>query len=172
MPMSSSARQESKGPMRSATPIERGRHALRSSMDVKAYAESVGRERPSVQTEVEAAGVADAVMNVHHDLDLNARWLQLRAIHAAPEWLWSGAGLRRRAIWPTRVGNPPAAAAGRPDDRYFIRRALNKLAARRLSGLGRFDRDLTDIFAVQDDVTGLRLSESAPTISHRAIAVG
>jgi len=38
--------------MAELTPIERGRHALRSKMDVKAYADSGGRARQSVQNEV------------------------------------------------------------------------------------------------------------------------
>ena len=53
-------------------------------MDVKAYAESVGRAHSSVHHEVTAARVADIAgymdaKNVEH----------LVAIHTAPEWLWS-----------------------------------------------------------------------------------
>jgi hypothetical protein len=48
--------------------LERGLHALNSGMDVKAYAESVGRARTSVQNEVAAARVANAVTHVGHDL--------------------------------------------------------------------------------------------------------
>ncbi|TGD93711.1 hypothetical protein [Methylobacterium nonmethylotrophicum] len=61
-------------------------HALRSGMDVKAYAESVGRARTSVSNEVLAARVADVVTNVGHDL--TGMFVQLRKIHAAPRWLW------------------------------------------------------------------------------------
>jgi hypothetical protein len=66
--------------------LERGLHALHSGMDVKAYAESVGRKRDTVQDEVMAARVKVAAGNVTHDL--SARFSQLVAIHAAREWLW------------------------------------------------------------------------------------
>ncbi|HWY83107.1 MAG TPA: hypothetical protein VNY10_14475 [Roseiarcus sp.] len=51
---------------------------------VKAYAESVGRARTTVQNEVYAAEVEEAVPNVGH-----GQFIQLVEIHAAPEWLWS-----------------------------------------------------------------------------------
>jgi hypothetical protein len=68
------------------TPIERGRHALGSDMDVKAYADSVGRakEYRTVVNETYAAKVANAVADVCND-----KFYQLVEIHAAPEWLWS-----------------------------------------------------------------------------------
>jgi hypothetical protein len=46
------------------TARERGMHALHSGMDVKAYAESVVRARTTVQDEVKAARVADAVTDI------------------------------------------------------------------------------------------------------------
>jgi hypothetical protein len=67
--------------------IERGRHALHSGMDVKAYAESVGRERATVHDEVYAAKVAEVVPDVRNDI--SGFFSQLVAIHSAPEWLWS-----------------------------------------------------------------------------------
>jgi hypothetical protein len=48
------------------TPFERGRHALGSRMDVKAYAESVGRARQTVDNEARAARVAQTVPEVGH----------------------------------------------------------------------------------------------------------
>lgn len=71
------------------TPLERGMHALRSGMDVKAYAESVGRakQRRNVHNEVMAARVAKFVEDVFHDL--SKYFSQLVEIHAAPGWLWS-----------------------------------------------------------------------------------
>jgi ParB-like nuclease domain len=68
------------------TALERGGHALHSGMEIKAYAESVGRARQTVDMEVQAARVADAVLHVQHDLA--DRWRCLREIHAAPYWLW------------------------------------------------------------------------------------
>jgi ParB/RepB/Spo0J family partition protein len=69
------------------TALERGLHALHSGMEVKTYAESVGRARTSVQDEVKAARVADAVTNVRHEL--TSHFISLAVIHAAPRWLWS-----------------------------------------------------------------------------------
>lgn len=68
------------------TALERGMHALHSGMDVKAYAGNVGRARTSVQYEVQAAKVADAVSHVRHELSDFHR--HLAEIHSAPSWLW------------------------------------------------------------------------------------
>jgi ParB-like chromosome segregation protein Spo0J len=68
------------------TPIERGRHALGSSMDVKAYAESVGRAQSTVQQETRAARVA---ADAHVGIDLSGQFKTLVEIHGAPTWLWS-----------------------------------------------------------------------------------
>ncbi|UHC14453.1 hypothetical protein LRS73_18060 [Methylobacterium currus] len=68
------------------TALERGMHALWSGMDMKAYAESVGRPRKTVSNEVLAARVAETVARVGHDL--TGRSKALVGIHAAPRWLW------------------------------------------------------------------------------------
>lgn len=65
------------------TPIERGRHALASGLDVTAYAASVGRVQITVYHEVYAAEVSLAVSYVG-----NENYSQLVAVHAAPRWLW------------------------------------------------------------------------------------
>jgi hypothetical protein len=65
------------------TPLERGFHALRSGMDVKAYAERVGRKRETVRNEVYAAEVC-SVAHVGHD----GYFKTLVEIHSAPKWLW------------------------------------------------------------------------------------
>ena len=44
--------------LRRGTALERGGHALHSGMDVKVYAASVGRNRHTVQDEVQAARVS------------------------------------------------------------------------------------------------------------------
>ena len=66
--------------------LERGMHALRSGMEVKAYAESVGRKRTTVHDEVYAAEVAEAVPHMRNEISDYYR--HLTAIHAAPYWLW------------------------------------------------------------------------------------
>lgn len=66
--------------------LERGTHALHSGMDVKAYAEAVGRARSTVHREVYAADVAQAVPISGNDL--NRYVTQLAELHAAPSWLW------------------------------------------------------------------------------------
>jgi len=69
-------------------------------MDVKAYAKSVGRARTTVQDEVKAARVAEAVTGSRHD----APFSQLVEIHAAPEWLWPAlVEQKRNAIWTASV---------------------------------------------------------------------
>ena len=66
--------------------LERGMHALRrpDGMDVKAYAESVGKPRESVRNEVYAAEVA-SVAHVGHDL--SGYFRHLMEVHAAQRWL-------------------------------------------------------------------------------------
>ena len=68
------------------TPLERGMHALRSGMDVKAYAGSVGRAHSNVVREVYAARVASSVSDIGNDL--SDRTSHLAELHAAPSWLW------------------------------------------------------------------------------------
>ena len=67
------------------TALERGRHALRSGLDTKAYAESVGRARQTVDNEIRAARVAQAVPDIGHATPFS----QLIEIHAALKWLWA-----------------------------------------------------------------------------------
>jgi ParB-like chromosome segregation protein Spo0J len=69
------------------TALERGMHALHSGMDVKAYAEGVGRARSTVHNEVYAADVASTVP--HMGNELSGYYKALVEIHAAPRWLWS-----------------------------------------------------------------------------------
>jgi uncharacterized protein YbjT (DUF2867 family) len=66
-------------------------------MDVKAYAESVGRARSTVHSEVYAAEVAEAVPDIGND-----RFAQLVEIHAAPEWLWAALVAARACAVSTR----------------------------------------------------------------------
>lgn len=68
------------------TALERGFHALNSGTDVKAYAESVGRPRTTVSSEVLAAKVAASVTHMGHNL--SSQFKALVEIHAAPVWLW------------------------------------------------------------------------------------
>jgi ParB-like chromosome segregation protein Spo0J len=67
-------------------PLERGMHALKSGLDVKAYAASVERPRQTVSVEVCAARVASAVPHMWHEVVERAR--QLAELHAAASWLW------------------------------------------------------------------------------------
>lgn len=66
------------------TPIERGMHALKSGMSVRAYAEKVGRAHKTVDDEVRAARVMSACAHVR----TNVPHRVLCEIHAAPTWLW------------------------------------------------------------------------------------
>jgi hypothetical protein len=69
--------------------VERGRHALKSGMDVKAYAASVGRPNTNVQHEVMAARVAELVSKSHVGFDLSDHFRTMVEIHGAPSWLWA-----------------------------------------------------------------------------------
>jgi ParB-like chromosome segregation protein Spo0J len=62
--------------------LERGMHALRSGMEIRAYAADVGRKENTVGNEVKAARVASYVTDIG---DLWKRFSQLVEIHAAPD---------------------------------------------------------------------------------------
>jgi ParB/RepB/Spo0J family partition protein len=66
------------------TALERGMHALHSKLDVKAYAKSARRARQTIDNEVRAARVAEAVPDIGHA----TRFSELIEIHVAPKWLW------------------------------------------------------------------------------------
>jgi hypothetical protein len=65
-------------------PLEVGLHALRSELDIKAYAERAGIPRTTLQHAVNAARV---VTHVGHTSEQTNRWRHLAEIHAAPRWL-------------------------------------------------------------------------------------
>jgi hypothetical protein len=103
------------------TPLEKGMHALRSKMDVKAYAASVGRKAPTVYDEVHAAKVADACADIR--AKLSDYFSQLVAIHAARPWLWpalvkamlppagENGGCDAQDVCSPNLGTPPAGTA-------------------------------------------------------------
>ena len=66
---------------------EEGKHAAESGMDLKAYAEMVGKKRTTLQDKMYAYEVMRSVPDVRHK-DLCDNWSQLTVIHAAPSWLW------------------------------------------------------------------------------------
>ncbi len=68
------------------TALERGMHALHSGLDQRSYAASANRNESSVNKEVQAAKVADAVVHVYDDLTSHFR--SLTEIHSSPRWLW------------------------------------------------------------------------------------
>jgi hypothetical protein len=68
------------------TALERGLHALHSSMDIRSYAESIGRKRSVVGNELCAAKVAEACPDIW--TKIASHFSQLVEIHAAPAWLW------------------------------------------------------------------------------------
>ena len=69
-------------------PLEEGKHAAESGMDLKAYAEWAGKDRSTLARKVMAWRVL-AVCHVAHT-EVSECWRNLAEIHAAPEWLWSG----------------------------------------------------------------------------------
>jgi len=92
-------------------------HALRSGMDVKAYAASVGRPHQTVYDEVYAAEVAEAVLHVQNEL-ADASYKALAAIRVAQRWLWPGARHRDGGTKVDRQqGKGESGAAEGPPDR-------------------------------------------------------
>lgn len=73
-------------------------HALKSGMDVKVYADSVGRKQQTVSDEVCAARVAAAIPDVRYDVVSHG---VLVAIHAAPRWLWPELCSPFEHTWPS-----------------------------------------------------------------------
>jgi ParB/RepB/Spo0J family partition protein len=67
-------------------PLEEGKHAAESGMELKAYAEQVGKARETLKDKLYAWEVF-SVVHVHHDVSTDS-WRNMAAIHAAPEWLW------------------------------------------------------------------------------------
>jgi ParB family chromosome partitioning protein len=71
--------------------LENGRHALRSGMEIKAYAARIGRPHQTVYDEVYAAEVAEAIPHMRNEL-ANVAYKTLGAIRVAPRWLWPALG--------------------------------------------------------------------------------
>ncbi len=66
------------------TPLERGFHALRSPLDGKAYAATVGSAQSTVAKEIQGARVAT---DVHSEIDLSPYVRHLAEIHAAAQFV-------------------------------------------------------------------------------------
>jgi ParB/RepB/Spo0J family partition protein len=69
-------------------PLEEGKHAAESGMDLKAYAEQSGKVRKTLSDKVMAWRVLDAVAHVRHDQACDS-WRNLAELHASPRWLWA-----------------------------------------------------------------------------------
>lgn len=67
-------------------PLEEGKHAAESGMDLKAYAEKSGKAYKALYNKTTAFRVA-AVSHVGIGTVADS-WRNLAEIHAAPEWLW------------------------------------------------------------------------------------
>ena len=67
-------------------PLEEGKHAAQSGMDLKAYAEASGKAYKSLYNKVTSYRVS----SVSHvgNADAQDNWRNLAEIHAAPNWLW------------------------------------------------------------------------------------
>jgi ParB-like chromosome segregation protein Spo0J len=75
------------------SPLEEGKHAADSGMDLKAYAAEVGKPRQTLQHKLYAYRVRQTVPDFGHDV-VAPRWNQLGEIHVAPEWLRRALALR------------------------------------------------------------------------------
>jgi ParB/RepB/Spo0J family partition protein len=68
-------------------PLEEGKHAAQSGMDLKSYAERAGKKYDALHQRLRAWRVLH-VSNVNHEV-IRDSWRNLAEIHAAPNWLWS-----------------------------------------------------------------------------------
>jgi len=68
-------------------PLEEGKHAAESGMDLKAYVEKSGVKYATAYNKVRAWRVA-AVCEIANDV-AKANWNQLIEVHGAKQWLWS-----------------------------------------------------------------------------------
>ena len=68
-------------------PLEEGKHAAESGLDLKAYAEKAGKKYDALHQRIRAWRVLH-VSNVSHEV-IRDSWRNLAEIHAAPQWLWS-----------------------------------------------------------------------------------
>lgn len=67
-------------------PLEEGKHAAESGMDLKSYAEMAGKDRSTLARKVMGWRVL-SVCHVAH-AQVYDSWRNLAEIHAAPKWLW------------------------------------------------------------------------------------
>lgn len=68
-------------------PLEEGKHAAQSGMDLKSYAEMAGKARQNLSLKVLAYRVMAACNTCSTD-QAREVWRNLAEIHAAPKWLW------------------------------------------------------------------------------------
>lgn len=67
-------------------PLEEGKHAAESGMDLKAYAEAAGKAQTTLRNKLMAYRVAtESHVGFTHVRD---SWRNLAEIHVAPQWLW------------------------------------------------------------------------------------
>jgi hypothetical protein len=86
-------------------PLEEGMHALHAKaehgIDLKVYADKIGKNEKTLHTKVRAARVAD---NLDIEIDVRSCWSQLAELHPAPRWLWRSLVSRLVAEgWAARV---------------------------------------------------------------------
>ena len=84
-------------------PLEEGKHAAQSGMDLKAYAEASGKARGNLAYKV----MAYRVMSLCHTCDTDKasdNWRNLAEIHAAPNWLWKALVAEMLELLPAHGG--------------------------------------------------------------------
>jgi hypothetical protein len=96
-------------------PLEEGKHAAESGMDLKAYAAASGKNEKTLHTKVRGWRV---LANLHVEIDKDS-WRNLAEIHAARPWLWGA--LVERA--PRARGGGSSVVADSPEPRMRAPRA-------------------------------------------------
>lgn len=116
-------------------PLEEGKHAAESGMDLKAYAEAAGKARSTLKDKVHAYRVL-SVAHVRH-ADICDSWRNLAEIHAAPNWLWATlAGEMVKSSWTVaQTREKVGAFKGVKDDELYVWWDKAALAANLVSGV-------------------------------------
>ena len=98
-------------------PLEEGKHAAESGMNLKEYAEAVGKVRATLNHKVHAWRVF-SLTHMGHD-QARTSWRNLAEIHAAPKWLWAALAermiekewtveqMRKSVAWAKDIPMPP-----------------------------------------------------------------
>ncbi len=109
-------------------PLEEGKHAAESGMDLKAYAKSVGKGEDLQRLKLWSHRVFSSNRHVSVS-DAKKFWRNLAEIHAAPQWLWSALVSDGRYPQSCAAFQQCGGRNARQSDRW-LRRGLSRRCSR------------------------------------------